>query len=136
MTLEGFDGFRIKRADQSILFLGEGTPDGKVKPGGVVVLMHKEREVGDALEGMGGPVSDADLAQDVADLFKTNVHRAGLDVTKAELVPVKTWRRHEKEEMVGPWKSKVGLWDLCAKSGGKPDLCWPKSPFVLESHRT
>lgn len=109
MTLEGFDGFRIKRADQSILFLGEGTPDGRVKPGGVIVLMHKEKEIADALEGAGGSLSDADLAADVADLFKTNVHRAGLDVTKATLVPVKTWRRHEKEEAVGPWPSKVGL---------------------------
>ncbi|XP_024529178.1 ankyrin repeat domain-containing protein 13B [Selaginella moellendorffii] len=107
MTLAGFDGFWIQRCDQSFLFLGDGTPDGKLPPGSLCLLNHKEKEVMNALEGAGAPQSEMDIAQEVAAMSKTNVYRPGIDVTGAELVPNLTWRKQEKVEMVGQWKSKV-----------------------------
>ncbi|KAL0456824.1 UNVERIFIED_CONTAM: Ankyrin repeat domain-containing protein 13B [Sesamum latifolium] len=46
MTLAGFDGFRIQRADQSILFLGDGSEDGQVPPGSLCMISHKIRRPG------------------------------------------------------------------------------------------
>ncbi|GFY81444.1 ankyrin repeat family protein [Actinidia rufa] len=89
MTLAGFDGFRIQRSDQSILFLGDGSEDGKVPPGSLCMISHKDKEVMNALDGAGAPA------------------RPGIDVTDAVLLPQLTWRRQEKTEMVGSWKAKV-----------------------------
>lgn len=107
MTLAGFDGFKIQRADQSFLFLGDGSEDGKVPPGSLLVLMHKEKEVTNALEGAGAQPSEAEIAQEVAVMSQTNMYRPGIDVTQAELIPQLTWRRQEKTEMVGSWKAKI-----------------------------
>ncbi|KAI0500447.1 hypothetical protein KFK09_018659 [Dendrobium nobile] len=107
MTLSGFDGLKIKRAEQSVLFLGAGSVDGKVKPARLYVISHKDKEVLDALDGAGDLVSDADLQQEVAALFRTNVLRPGLDVTRTVLVPQMNWRKQQRLEMVGPWKAKV-----------------------------
>lgn len=107
MTLSGFDGLKIKRAEQSVLFLGAGSVDGKVKPGSLYVISHKDKEVLDALDGAGGLVSDAELQQEVDALSRTNVLRPGLDVTRTVLVPQMNWRKKQKSEMVGPWKTKV-----------------------------
>ncbi|PKA50611.1 hypothetical protein AXF42_Ash013826 [Apostasia shenzhenica] len=107
MTLAGFDGFRIQRSDQSILFLGEGSEDGKVPPGSLCMISHKEKEVMNALEGAGAPASEAEVLQEVAAMSRTNIFRPGIDVTQAVLVPQLTWRRQEKTEMVGSWKAKV-----------------------------
>ncbi|MCO5560456.1 hypothetical protein L7F22_014071 [Adiantum nelumboides] len=107
MTLAGFDGFKIQRSDQSFLFLGDGTEDGKVSPGSLLVLTHKEKEVTNALEGAGAQPSEAEIAQEVAVMSQTNMYRPGIDVTQAELVPQLTWRRQEKAEMVGLWKAKI-----------------------------
>lgn len=107
MTLAGFDGFKIQRADQSFLFLGDGTEDGKVPPGSLLMLTHKDKEVTNALDGAGAQPSDAEIAQEVAIMLQTNMYRPGLDVTQAELFPQLTWRRQEKTEMVGSWKAKV-----------------------------
>lgn len=106
-TLAGFDGFKIQRADQSFLFLGDGSEDGKVSSGSLLVLMHKDREVTSALEGAGAQPSEAEVAQEVAVMSQTNMYRPGIDVTQAELVPQLTWRRQDKTEMVGPWKAKI-----------------------------
>ncbi|KAL2932833.1 Ankyrin repeat domain-containing protein 13B [Bienertia sinuspersici] len=95
MTLAGFDGFRIQRADQSILFLGEGSEDGR------------EKEIMNALDGAGAPASDAEVQQEVASMSQTNIFRPGIDVTEAVLLPMLTWRRQEKTETVGQWKAKV-----------------------------
>nr|CAD1836050.1 unnamed protein product [Ananas comosus var. bracteatus] len=78
MTLAGFDGFRIQRSDQSILFLGDGSEDGK-----------------------------SEVEQEVSAMSQTNIFRPGIDVTQAVLLPQLTWRRQERTEMVGPWKAKV-----------------------------
>eukprot|EP00250_Pteridium_aquilinum_P010965 c19750_g1_i1 orf=357-2480(+) len=107
MTLAGFDGFKIQRSDQSFLFLGDGTEDGKVPPGSLLVLTHKDKEVTNALEGAGAQPSEAEIAQEVAVMSQTNMYRPGIDVTQAELIPQLTWRRQEKTEMVGSWKAKI-----------------------------
>lgn len=107
MTLAGFDGFRIQRADQSILFLGDGSEDGKVPSGSLCMISHKDKEIMNALDGAGAPASDAEVQQEVAAMSQTNIFRPGIDVTQAVLLPQLTWRRQERTEMVGPWKAKV-----------------------------
>lgn len=107
MTLAGFDGFKIQRSDQSFLFLGDGSEDGRVAPGSLCVLYHKEKEIMNALDSAGAQPSDVEIAQEVAAMSQTNMYRPGIDVTQAELVPQITWRRQEKTEMVGPWKAKI-----------------------------
>ncbi|KAK6161797.1 hypothetical protein DH2020_005178 [Rehmannia glutinosa] len=107
MTLAGFDGFRIQRSDQSILFLGDGSEDGQVPPGSLCMVSHKDKEVMNALDGAGAPASEAEVQQEVTAMSQTNIFRPGIDVTQAVLLPQTTWRRQEKSEMVGPWKAKV-----------------------------
>ncbi|KAH7415614.1 hypothetical protein KP509_14G053900 [Ceratopteris richardii] len=107
MTLAGFDGFRIQRSDQSFLFLGEGSEDGKLAPGSLCMLKHREKEVMNALEGAGIQPTEAEIALEVAAMSQTNMYRPGIDVTQAELHPHMTWRRQEKSEMVGQWKAKL-----------------------------
>uniref|UniRef100_A0A1D1YC78 Ankyrin repeat domain-containing protein 13B n=1 Tax=Anthurium amnicola TaxID=1678845 RepID=A0A1D1YC78_9ARAE len=107
MTLSGFDGFRIQRSDQSILFLGDGSQDGKVPSGSLCMVSHKDREVMNALDGGGTPATEAEIEQEVSAMSQTNIFRPGIDVTQAALLPQMTWRRQEKTEMVGPWKAKV-----------------------------
>ncbi|CAA2980148.1 ankyrin repeat domain-containing protein 13C-like [Olea europaea var. sylvestris] len=107
MTLAGFDGFRIQRSDQSILFLGDGSEDGKVPPGSLCVVSHKDKEVMNALDGAGDAATDAEVQQEVTSMSQTNMFRPGIDVTQAVLLPQTTWRRQDKTEMVGPWKAKV-----------------------------
>lgn len=77
MTLAGFDGFRIHRSDQSFLFLGDGSEDGKLAPGTLCVLTHKDKEVANALEGAGVQPSEAEIAQEVAAMSRTNMYRPG-----------------------------------------------------------
>lgn len=107
MTLAGFDGFRIQRSDQSIVFLGDGSEDGQIPPGSLCIVSHKDKEVTNALDGAGAPASEAEVQQEVAAMSQTNIFRPGIDVTDAVLLPQTTWRRLEKTEMVGPWKAKV-----------------------------
>nr|XP_029124492.1 ankyrin repeat domain-containing protein 13C-B-like isoform X2 [Elaeis guineensis] len=107
MTLSGFDGFKIQRANQSVLFLGEGSEDGKVSSGSLCIVSHKDKEVVNALDGAGAPASDAEVQQEVSAMSKTNIVRPGIDVTRAVLLPQLTWRRQERSEAVGSWKAKV-----------------------------
>nr|GEW64923.1 hypothetical protein [Tanacetum cinerariifolium] len=109
MTLAGFDGFKIQRSDQTFLFLGDGYEDGKVSlsPGSLIVLSHKEKEITNALEGAGAQPSESEVAHEVKLMSQTNMYRPGIDVTQAELVHHLNWRRQERSEVVGPWKSKV-----------------------------
>ncbi|XP_074584856.1 uncharacterized protein LOC141840699 isoform X2 [Curcuma longa] len=111
MTLAGFDGFRIQRADQTFLFLGQGAPAETGHPqlpaGSLIVLAHKEKEITNALEGAGAKPTEKEVAHEVALMSQTNMYRPGIDVTQAELIPHLSWRRHEKTEMVGNWKTKV-----------------------------
>ncbi|KAK1435368.1 hypothetical protein QVD17_01129 [Tagetes erecta] len=107
MTLAGFDGFRIQRADQTVLFLGDGSEDGKVPRGSLCMISHKNKEVMNALDGAGAPASDVEVQQEVQAMSQTNIFRPGIDVTQAVLLPQITWRRQEKTETVGAWKCKV-----------------------------
>ncbi|KAJ4914907.1 Ankyrin repeat family protein [Raphanus sativus] len=107
MTLAGFDGFRIQRSDQTILFLGDGSEDGKVPSGSLLMISHKDKEIMNALDGAGAPASEDEVRQEVAAMSKTSIFRPGIDVTQAVLFPQLTWRRQERSEMVGGWKAKV-----------------------------
>ncbi|KAF5736661.1 putative protein binding protein [Tripterygium wilfordii] len=107
MTLAGFDGFKLQRSDQSVLFLGDGSEDGKVSPGSLCMISHKDKEVMNALEGAASQPSEKVVRQEVAEMSQTNLFRPGIDVTQAVLLPQLNWRRQEKTEMVGPWKAKV-----------------------------
>ncbi|CAG7909102.1 unnamed protein product [Brassica rapa] len=107
MTLAGFDGFRIQRSDQTILFLGDGSEDGKVPSGSLLMISHKDKEIMNALDGAGSPASEDEVRGEVAAMSKTSIFRPGIDVTQAVLFPQLTWRRQERSEMVGEWKAKV-----------------------------
>ncbi|XVE81412.1 hypothetical protein DITRI_Ditri15bG0061400 [Diplodiscus trichospermus] len=107
MTMAGFDGFRIQRSDQSILFLGDGSDDSKVPPGSLCMISHKDKEVINALDGAGSQATEEEIRQEVVAMSQTNIFRPGIDVTQAVLLPQLTWRRQEKTEMVGAWKAKV-----------------------------
>uniref|UniRef100_M4DET1 Ubiquinone biosynthesis monooxygenase COQ6, mitochondrial n=2 Tax=Brassica campestris TaxID=3711 RepID=M4DET1_BRACM len=107
MTMAGFDGFKIQRSDQSILFLGDGSEDGKVPRGSLYMVNHKDKEVMNALDGASSVASDEDVKKEVAAMCRSNIFRPGIDVTQAVLNPQTNWRRQEKSEMVGPWRAKV-----------------------------
>lgn len=98
---------RFNALTRVFLFLGDGTEDGKVPPGSLLVLTHKDKEVTNALEGAGAQPTEAEIAQEVAIMSQTNMYRPGIDVTQAELVPQLTWRRQERTEVVGLWKARV-----------------------------
>ncbi|CAK9192181.1 unnamed protein product [Sphagnum troendelagicum] len=138
MTLAGFDGFRIHRSDQSFLFLGNGSEDGKLAPGTLCVLTHKDKEVSNALEGAGVQPSEAEIMQEVTAMSRTNMYRPGIDVTQAELIAQTTWRRQEKTEMVGAWKAKI--YDMhnvqvSVRSRRVPGAMTDKELFAAESER-
>ncbi|CAK9225523.1 unnamed protein product [Sphagnum troendelagicum] len=138
MTLAGFDGFRIHRSDQSFLFLGDGSEDGKLAPGTLCVLTHKDKEVSNALEGAGIQPSEAEIVQEVAAMSRTNMYRPGIDVMQAELVAQTTWRRQEKTEMVGSWKAKI--YDMhnvqvSVRSRRVPGAMTDEELFAVESDR-
>ncbi|KAL0742706.1 hypothetical protein Bca4012_084219 [Brassica carinata] len=107
MTMAGFDGFKIQRSDQSILFLGDGSEDGKVPRGSLYMVNHKDKEVMNALDGASSVATDEDVRKEVAAMCRSSIFRPGIDVTQAVLNPQTNWRRQEKSEMVGPWKAKV-----------------------------
>ncbi|XP_008789496.2 ankyrin repeat domain-containing protein 13C-A-like [Phoenix dactylifera] len=107
MTLSGFDGFKIQRADQSVLFLGEGSEDGNVSSGSLCIVSHKDKEVVNALDAAGAPASNAEVQQEISAMSETNICRPGIDVARAVLLPQLTWRRQERSEAVGSWKAKV-----------------------------
>ncbi|XP_047317693.1 ankyrin repeat domain-containing protein 13C-like [Impatiens glandulifera] len=103
-SLAGFDGMKVQRADQSFLFLGDGDADHGIPSGSLLVINRDERKIFDAFENAGTPMSEFDIAGLCS---QTSVCRPGMDVTQAELVGRTNWRRQEKTENVGEWKSKV-----------------------------
>ncbi|TKY53602.1 Ankyrin repeat domain-containing protein 13B [Spatholobus suberectus] len=106
MTLAGFDGLKIKRSNQSILFLGDGTNDERKVPGSLFKVSHKEKEVVVFSPNRVTP-TDRQLKSTLAKKSRSESIRVGIDVSQALLVPQLTWRRKERKEMVGPWKAKV-----------------------------
>ncbi|CAF2108412.1 BnaC08g15050D [Brassica napus] len=87
MSLTGFDRFKIRRANQSFLFLSDD--DVSSSPGTLLVLNREEKTILNAFENAGETVSEREM-----------------DVTKAEVVVMKNWRGKEKVETVGEWKAK------------------------------
>ncbi|RZR91337.1 hypothetical protein BHM03_00019435, partial [Ensete ventricosum] len=102
-SLAGFDGLRVRRSDQSFLFLGSGA-GAAAPPGSLLVLHRGRREVRDAFEGADAAAPAADETDIVSD---ASAYRPGLDITAAQLVGRTNWRRREKIEMVGEWKARV-----------------------------
>ncbi|KAI7750787.1 hypothetical protein M8C21_030729, partial [Ambrosia artemisiifolia] len=103
-SLAGYDGLKIQRANQTFLFLGDGDETLDIPSGSLLVLNHDNRQIFDAFENAGSPLSDSNIAGFCA---QTSVYRPGMDVTKAELFARTNWRRQEKTETIGDWKARV-----------------------------
>ncbi|KAK4772738.1 hypothetical protein SAY86_014513 [Trapa natans] len=103
-SLAGFDGMRVKRADQSFLFLGEGDQSKDIPAGSLLVLNRDSRTAYNVFENAGAPMSESEAARYS---LETSFHRPGMDVTKAELVGRMNWGRQDKTEHVGEWKARV-----------------------------
>ncbi|CAG7899918.1 unnamed protein product [Brassica rapa] len=86
-SLTGFDRFKIRRANRRFLFLSDD--DVSSSPGTLLVLNSEDKTISNAFENAGETVSEREM-----------------DVTKAELVVMKSWRGKEKVETVGEWKAK------------------------------
>ncbi|CAJ1967948.1 unnamed protein product [Sphenostylis stenocarpa] len=107
MTLAGFDGLKMKRANQSILFLSDGTKDDQRRyPGSLFRVSHEEKEVVVFSPTKVAP-TDRQVKNTLNKKSRTDSVRIGIDVSEALLVPQVTWRGKERKETVGPWKAKV-----------------------------
>lgn len=102
-SLAGFDRFKIRRASQSFLFLGDGDEFLDVTSGTLLVLNREEKTILNAFENANDPISDGEIAGFCS---RTSLYRPGMDVTKAELVEMTNWRRQAKTETVGEWRAK------------------------------
>nr|VDC65489.1 unnamed protein product [Brassica rapa] len=102
-SLAGFDRFKIRRASQSFLFLGDGDEFLDVAPGTLLVLNRDDKTISNAFENANDPISDGEIAGFCS---RTSLYRPGMDVTKAELVEMMNWRRQVKTETVGEWRAK------------------------------
>jgi hypothetical protein len=108
MTLAGFDGLKIKRSDQSVLFLGDESDDERISPGFMCLISHEKKEVVVPYLSRPSKPDEREMRQYLAKKStEAKVVRIGIDVSQALLVPQITWRRKERKESVGPWKSKV-----------------------------
>lgn len=110
-TLAGFDGLNLKRRNNSFLFLNDinidkaDTGQVDVPRGSILVVKHDKKQVHvEEYEDGGTPMSDSEIARDCN---RPGVYRPGIDVSKAELVSCKNWRRQDKTEHVGKWKARV-----------------------------
>nr|VDD42179.1 unnamed protein product [Brassica oleracea] len=102
-SLAGFDRFKIRRASQSFLFLGDGDEFLDVTSGTLLVLNREEKTILNAFENANDPISDGEIAGFCS---RTSLYRPGMDVTKAELVEMTNWRRQAKTETIGEWRAK------------------------------
>ncbi|KAL0694385.1 hypothetical protein Bca4012_061565 [Brassica carinata] len=102
-SLAGFDRFKIRRANQSFLFLGDGDEFLDVSPGTLLVLNRDDKTISDAFENANEPVSEREITGFCS---QTSLYRPGMDVTRAELVEMKNWRGQAKTETVGEWRAK------------------------------
>ncbi|ESQ35671.1 hypothetical protein EUTSA_v10009555mg [Eutrema salsugineum] len=103
-SLVGFDGLKIRRANQSFLFLSDGDEFLDVSPGTLLVLNRDDKTILNAFENAGDTISDKEVASFCS---QSSLYRPGMDVTKAELVEMTNWRRQQRIETVGEWKAKV-----------------------------
>ncbi|KAI4338218.1 hypothetical protein L6164_016562 [Bauhinia variegata] len=122
MTLAGFDGLKIKRADKSLLFLGDSLEDEKKSNSSLYIVSHKKKEV---IIGTftTNPPTDEECRRRLAKKCRESSLRIGFDVSQAVLEPQMTWRRKERKEMVGPWKAKVyDMQNIYFWTKSSPDL--------------
>ncbi|KAK4266304.1 hypothetical protein QN277_027247 [Acacia crassicarpa] len=106
MTLAGFDGLKIKRADQSALFLGDGLEDGKKLTGiPLCIIAHKHKKVYSS-HPRRAP-SNHEIRQIYNMKSRESKPKIRIDTSQAFLAPQLTWRKKKRKEMVGPWKAKV-----------------------------
>ncbi|ERN17371.1 hypothetical protein AMTRI_Chr02g258520 [Amborella trichopoda] len=103
LSLTGFDGLRFQRSPQTFLFLGDSPSAYNLPEGSLLVLSHDDEDIIDTFENAGAPLPNDEGP------FRppSSVFRPGMDVTAAELVGRLNWRRQEKIEMVGEWRSRV-----------------------------
>ncbi|KAI9114899.1 hypothetical protein K1719_013912 [Acacia pycnantha] len=106
MTLAGFDGLKIKRSDQSFIFFGDGSEDGKIPPGSRCLILHKDKKVFSP-STPGILPTDRQVRQKFKKRSQDAMVNVEIDMSQALLIPQMTWRRKERKEMVGPWKAKV-----------------------------
>ncbi|CAI8601942.1 unnamed protein product [Vicia faba] len=108
MTLAGFDGLRIKRSDQSVIFIGDESDDERMRPGFMCLVSHEKKEVVVPYLSRPSKPDEREMKQYLAKKStEAKVVRVAIDVSQSLLVPQVTWRRKERKESVGPWKSKV-----------------------------
>ncbi|ONK63829.1 uncharacterized protein A4U43_C07F19370 [Asparagus officinalis] len=100
-ALLDFDVFKSKRSDHTVLFLGEGSEDGEVSPGSLVILSHKSKTVKNVLSGKKAWLSEEKIRQEISTMLEENIYRPGVDVTKAFVAPSKS------DIMIGPWKTDL-----------------------------
>ncbi|CAK8570532.1 unnamed protein product [Lathyrus sativus] len=108
MTLAGFDGLRIKRSDQSVIFIGDESDDERMQPGFMCLVSHEKKEVVVPYLSRPSKPDEREMKQYLAKKStEAKVVRVAIDVSQSLLVPQVTWRRKERKESVGPWKSRV-----------------------------
>lgn len=71
------------------------------------MLDHERREIFDALEGLGEPPGEEELAEEVRSLFEAGVLRAGVDTSGAKIVPQYNWRGQKRTEMIGKYSTTL-----------------------------
>ncbi|XP_042060001.1 uncharacterized protein LOC121804503 [Salvia splendens] len=94
----------FKRRNQSFLFINNvDRPD--VPQGSLLIVKHAKKQVHVAeYQRIGTPLTEDQIAKDCN---PASVSRPSVDVSKAELVNCKNWRRQDRTEHVGKWKSRV-----------------------------
>lgn len=89
-----------RRRRHSFLFLSKPkNPD--LPFGSLLVLDRDRKEIRDAFDGADDEAEAEALAAD------SIAYRPGVDITNARLVPCTNWRRRERTETVGEWKTRV-----------------------------
>ncbi|PKA48651.1 hypothetical protein AXF42_Ash018468 [Apostasia shenzhenica] len=91
------------RADRlhRISFLFLSSPAAGLPYGSLLVLDRERKEIHNAFDGADDDEEAEAMAADSA------ACRPGIDVANARLVPCTNWRRRERTETVGVWKSRV-----------------------------
>ncbi|KAK7279120.1 hypothetical protein RJT34_24165 [Clitoria ternatea] len=135
MTLAGFDGLKIKRADQSIMFLGDGLDGEKKVPGSLCAVSHKRKEVVIAFPYELRKPSDKQVREKLDKKSRSEVVTVGIDVSQAVLVPQLTWGKKERKEMLGAWKTKVYDMQNVVVSMKSKRLPGPPTPPLVEANK-
>ncbi|KAL0926724.1 hypothetical protein M5K25_002969 [Dendrobium thyrsiflorum] len=89
-----------RRRRLSFLFLSD--PNCHDLPFGSLLVLDRDRkEIRDAFDGADDEAEAEAMASD------STAYRPGVDIGNARLVPCTNWRRRERMELVGEWKTRV-----------------------------